>query len=566
MCKIYVFVLANTIFLLSNIVHAKELPENNILGFGTQRITAANSELIQEAINSGHRLFDGAQLYKNTDIIAPILKANKRDNLYFIYKISPPRSTEEAEKTLKQVHEIISSLGYIDCLMFHSVETFFDGIDKDYAKNIIEGIKKLIANKTVGSFGLSNVGGRYREILQSFKEQGLMVSLIENHFNNNKLNDWLTKGLISFCKEHRIAFIAYGALGGVQNGGPCVAHCNIMQPVIHFDPITHPNIISIAKKHDVDPMMLVLAFEAKRYGVHHIPTTTKKERVKTNFDAYAKAYQVLTEEDLNTIRDDLDNASDEEFAALPETYKKSNSFRSRLRLVKHLIETNDPTVKTIAEFNFLFDSNSLIFTNKMLHIAEQARKLGITNDLSQSLTELLDLMPSSDSKNRFIPILKNIFNLDTNEAPGHLVTQFLQTLKNQIGFIRLLQKSRFELINHSDESKTWPARNVMVIDIRSHKIVQFTVQSPFYRDNLMKILEGYGIQLDMNLQGIGSNGLESYNLETMDKNLDLAGHWQSMLPSMLNWFSIGPDAKEWLIHIGIYNPFTYPELYGTSHF
>lgn len=543
--------------IFQNLTYAGSLPVNSILGFGTQSINAQNIGLIQDAIDNGYRLFDGANLYKNIELIAPILQKTAHNDLYFIYKITPPKTLDDIENTMQHLTTVIKSIGHIDCLMFHSIEDFYDTIDTEVGEAIIKRIKDLITTKSVTHFGVSNIGPRYRQIIEDFSKRGLAIKVIENKFDNNNLHDFPTANIVSYCKTQSIGFIAYGSLGGIIHQGPCQAHCVVTQPVIHFDDVTHPHIIDVSKKHKVDVMMMVLAFEAKKYGVHHIPTTTRSERIKSNYEAFTRAYNVLKDDDLSVISADIGLASPEEFTLIPKLFREATSYRSRLRLIQHLISTGHPIIKTIEEAKFLFEDNTYklkIFINKMIYISEQARKHGKDTALSEALMRFNSVIKTSN-KIKYIAILKNMFDLDTNQAHKSLLDDLIERLNYQVTNLTLINGHHFELIDDSIATKTWPTRVVTVADLTNHKIVKFNLDPPVYPGQLAEKLKNYGID------SLLHDGMEGWNLTTLDEAKDLSAGHDAPLSALVNFLASGPNAKNWARFILSYDPFLYQEMY-----
>lgn len=551
---------------LSHVVHAGPMPPNSILGFGTQKIDEQNVQLVQDAIDNGYRFFDGAQKYRNIELIAPIIKNNKRDTLYVLYKITPPTSLEDVEKIKIDVDKAIQSLGGIDGLMFHSVEDFYDTIETDFAQSVIDYIKELISNGDVAEFGLSNVF-RFEEIVDSFKKRGLEVRLIENKFDNNTLHFYPTKNLVTFCKERSIKFIAYGALGGIIGDGPCRAHCEVREPVVHFDEITHPRIIALSKKYAVDPMMLVLAFEAKKYGVHQIPTTTNTKRLKSNFTDFTKAYDALEEHELQALSDEIGLASENEFPLVPSVFRQVFNFRSRLRLIEHLVATKHPLPTAMLEAKALFDAEheQSILLNKMLYVYEQARKFGKEDELSVLLAKFNELMKVID-KERFKPILSATFDLKMNQAGSTLLQIFLWKLRPNLQQIELLHGKSFTAQDDSNQANGWPQwRKVLVMDVNAKRIFKFDIALPVTAKELREKFMSYGIDV-ANIHFFGG----SFNLEKMDDNLRLASDFSQgyrsnleyALDLMINWFVVSPESPDvWISILSSYDPFSQQDLY-----
>ncbi|MCA9508175.1 MAG: aldo/keto reductase [Myxococcales bacterium] len=534
----------------------KTIPSHTVLGFGTQSINSENSFLVKEALDNGYRLFDCAQKYDNIDIIAPIIVENNRKESFIIYKISPPTTIKEYRNTINDITKVINTLKYIDCLMLHSTHDFHNNIDSDVAKYMINNILKFMSNDVVHSFGLSNIGMMYQKIITDFEKQNLKVSLIENHCNHNTISFEPTKGLLNFCKENNIAFIAYGTLGGITYQGYCQALCNVFSPAICVNKITHPAIIKLSKKHHIDPMMVVLAFLSKKFGMHQIPTTTKSERIINNFESFNKAMKILIDEDYHKINTELGLITEDITEKIPQLFLKGIKYASRMQLYNHLVNTKHPLIKTIEKAQFMYgEEQSEIdrFVNKMMYMAEQALQYNVDDSFKALLGRINNLLNTDDDNYRSLiaPHLKSVLNTEVNQAGGALVMQFIQDLST----IELLEfhknfllKENFTIIDDSEAEPNWPDRSVIIASQKLNKIVRFTISETTTVGELTEKLQSYGFS-----EALLSYG-DSINLSLMEKDSVITKH--EFFSMCNNSFSIDEDDASFENFIVRFSPFS----------
>ncbi len=569
------FFAISIVYLYQVLLYADPMPPNSILGFGTQHINQGNAELVQDAINKGYRLFDTADMYRNIQVLAPIFKANNRSNLYIVYKINPykKRDLQEVKSTIDSV---VESMGYIDNLMLHSAEDFYNDADSDFTRDFVTYVETLIQNGMVKSFGASNLNFGIKSFIEKLKKinKNLKIEVLENKLDNSSLQLSSVKNDLSFARENNIKVIGYGALGGVIVEGICnLGTCNVYSPLVFLDEVSHPSVIGLSRKYNIDAMMLLLAFESKKFDIYQIPTTSSSQRLSTNFDLFKKAYNLLSPQDMDLISHDIGIAEPNEFSDIPKELREINLFRSRLRLIEHLQKTPNEVLKTLNNLKLVFndaesnsDLNSQINqpANKLLFVYEQARKLNKTNKLDSILSGINQFF-SLPNSHRFLPILKKLFSFEAKQLGGLLVDRFVDYLgPGALTELRLLDNRFFTLIDKSDPNKLYPQfGKLILINLGKNNLIKVDVdrRSKFTVENLISLLRENEIS-----ESMISDVNENYDLSKLDKDMDLrtdtdAGLWLSKSDTLLVGNDVEKTDKTWVDIVNIYDPFKFKFMY-----
>ena len=263
------------------------------LGFGTL-ITDPSStkQAIGKALEVGFRHLDCAERYRNEDAVGGALEAAfksgkvRREAVYVTAKLwnnnhRPERVKPAFEASCRQLR-----LDYIDCYIMHTPFAFRPGTEQDpkdehgeiiYDTGVTpletwRALEQLMDDGRCRSIGLSNVSlEQLKEIVESarIKPGALQV---ESH---PYLPQW---ELLDYCREHRIVFMAYAALG------------HGMTPRVIDDPV----IVSIARRVRKTPAQAVLAWAAQR-GTAVLTTSTNPRLIEENFDISTLPEDAMTE-------------------------------------------------------------------------------------------------------------------------------------------------------------------------------------------------------------------------------------------------------------------------------
>ncbi|MDZ7724993.1 MAG: aldo/keto reductase [candidate division KSB1 bacterium] len=247
------------------------------LGLGTFQMTPADiMNAILNAIETGYRHIDTAEMYKNEKFIGEALQKSPvpRNELYITSKVWPAhfdynQTRQACEDSLKRLNT-----DYLDLYLLH-----WPG-DRD-----IEAWKALIDLQKQGkcrSIGLSNFSRMQIEIL--VEETGVLpaANQVEFHPFNFK------KSLLEYCRSQDIIMEAYS-------------------PLTRGKRLDDPTVQSIATAHHTSAAQVLIRW-VLQHDVVVLPKSSNPQRIKENADVFDFT---LSKEEMKNL-----NERDEGYSAL----------------------------------------------------------------------------------------------------------------------------------------------------------------------------------------------------------------------------------------------------------
>jgi diketogulonate reductase-like aldo/keto reductase len=267
------------------------LPLNNgsgampALGFGTLiPDPVATRSATKAALETGFRQLDASERYRNEtqvgEALQEVFQAGniKRDDVFVATKLwnnnhRPQRVKPAFDASLKRLQ-----LDYVDLYLIHTPYAFQPGDEQDPRDangNVIydpgvtlletwRALESLVDGGRCKAIGLSDVSlDQTRGIFDAARIKPAVVH-VESH---PYLPEW---ELLDYCKEKRIVFQAFAALG------------HSSEPNLLAD----PTITSIAQRVNKTPAQVVLAWAIQR-GTALLTTSKTPSRIKENFDVSA---------------------------------------------------------------------------------------------------------------------------------------------------------------------------------------------------------------------------------------------------------------------------------------
>lgn len=280
------------------------------VGFGTLiPDPVAAEQAIKTALETGFRLLDGAELYRNEDVVGRAMRQAfeagtlRREDLFVTSKLwnnnhRPERVGPALEASLRRLQ-----LDHLDCYLVHTPFAFPPGDEQqprdehgraiyDSGVTLVEtwrAMERLVDAGKCRSIGLSDIQlDKLEEIVAAARIKPAVVQ-VESH---PYLPEW---ELLEFCQRQGIVMQAFAPLG------------HGMEPRVTEDPV----ITSIAQRLHRTPAQVALAWAVQR-GAAVLTTSIKPERIRENFDI-----SPLPDDALQEIRDGISTSV--RFNAVVET-------------------------------------------------------------------------------------------------------------------------------------------------------------------------------------------------------------------------------------------------------
>lgn len=241
----------------------------SILGFGTYQIPPSETmDAVTRAINTGYRLIDTAQVYRNEAGVGDAVAESGIDRSEFF--ITSKVQTDGYDETMRGLELSMKRLrtDYADLFIIHwpmsdSLGTY-------------RALEEYVDAGRIRSIGLSNFNHiQTQEIIDNARIKPV-IDQIETHIN------WQQQKMHAYLTKNDIIHESWSPLGQGLDGA-----------------LTEPTIVSIGKKYGKSAAQVILRFFIEE-GTVVIPKASSKEHVESNFDVFDFA---LSDEDKQQIRD-----------------------------------------------------------------------------------------------------------------------------------------------------------------------------------------------------------------------------------------------------------------------
>jgi len=263
-------------------METKEFNKTNnkisVLGVGTWELSsnrADNIKAIRYAIENGVNFIDTAEMYNTEDIVGEAIKGYEREKLFIASKVWPTHF--KYEDVIKACEASLKKLGtdYLDLYQLHWPNKSVP------IKETMQAMKKLVEEGRIKNIGISNFS------LEEMKEAMTVMSKYEIASNQVEYNivtrDIEKTGVFDYCKENRIAVIAYSPL----SHGKIFKNKELLA-----------DIGKIANKYGKSPAQIALSWLLHRDNTFPIPKASNPAHMKEDIEA---AVIRLDKEDLNFL-------------------------------------------------------------------------------------------------------------------------------------------------------------------------------------------------------------------------------------------------------------------------
>lgn len=246
------------------------------LGFGTAPLNGEEAyQAVREALDSGYRHIDTAQIYDNEEEVGRAIKDSQlnRKDIFLTSKLDPAIKTHDAaieafDQSLKRLQT-----DYLDLYLIHAPWPWSE-IGSDQRSGNIEVFKafeKLYEEGRVKAIGISNFGVDDIDNLINHCKITPHVNQIKCHIGHAQ------EAIIIHCNKHNILVEAYSPLG----------RGNI---------VSHPTIRTLADKYDVTAAQLALRYLLEQ-NLLPIPRSKNPDHIRSNTKVDFK----IDNEDLSTL-------------------------------------------------------------------------------------------------------------------------------------------------------------------------------------------------------------------------------------------------------------------------
>ncbi len=229
-----------------------------MVGFGVFQIHDAKTTqtVVEEAIKTGYRLIDTAQVYGNEEAVGKAIKASgvPREELFITTKLWISDFSYEAAKDAFNESLRKLDLDYVDLYLLH--QPFGDIFGAWRA------LEELYKEGKIKAIGVSNFKPDQLANLAAFDEVTPAVNQIELHVFNQKEDEqayMLSKG---------VQTESWGAFAEGQ-----------------FDVFNNPVLKEIAEKYSKTTAQVMLRWQLQR-GIVSLSKSANPERVRQNFDIF----------------------------------------------------------------------------------------------------------------------------------------------------------------------------------------------------------------------------------------------------------------------------------------
>jgi 2,5-diketo-D-gluconate reductase A len=229
------------------------------LGFGVFLVPPEEtSNAVAEALNTGYRLIDTAQGYRNEEGVGSAIAESdvSRDELFITTKLT--NSKHGYDSALTAFDDSMKKLGLdvLDLFLIHWPLPMFDQYVETW-----RAFERLLADGRVRSIGVSNFEIAHLQRLLAETDVTPAVNQVELH------PEFPQEELRAFHEEHGILTESWGPLG--QGKGL----------------LENPSIVEVARRKDRTPAQVVLRWHVQ-LGCVVIPKSVHSDRIRENIQVF----------------------------------------------------------------------------------------------------------------------------------------------------------------------------------------------------------------------------------------------------------------------------------------
>jgi 2,5-diketo-D-gluconate reductase A len=246
--------------------------EMPVLGLGTWPLRGAEcAAAVRTAIESGYRLVDTAENYRNEDGVGQGIRDSgvDRSEVFITTKFNKEWHSIEGVREAFEASRARLGVDYIDLLLIH-----WPNPDQDRYVDAVLGLERMLEHGNVRAIGTSNF--KPAHLQRVIDQTGIVVDV-----NQIQLSPYTTRDASrAFDAEHGIVTESWSPIGGQADD-------------LRSDPV----IAEIAERHGKTVTQTVLRWHIQ-LGLVTVPKSGNPTRIAENIDIFDFA---LTDDELSTI-------------------------------------------------------------------------------------------------------------------------------------------------------------------------------------------------------------------------------------------------------------------------
>lgn len=251
------------------LLHGASIP---VIGFGTSPLKGADAAAaVRTAIESGYRLIDTAENYRNEDAVGQGLRDSGIDRSEIFITTKFNREWHSVDGARQAYQASLQRLGvdYLDMLMVH-----WPNPDQGRYPDAVRGLELLLEEGAIKAIGVSNF--KPAHLRRVFEETGVTPDV-----NQIQLSPYSTRDATrSFNSEHRIVTESWSPIGASDAD-------------LRSDPV----VVGIGQKYGKSATQVVLRWHIQ-LGLVAIPRSSNPGRIVENISI---SDFELTESELTAI-------------------------------------------------------------------------------------------------------------------------------------------------------------------------------------------------------------------------------------------------------------------------
>jgi 2,5-diketo-D-gluconate reductase A len=242
------------------------------LGLGTWPLRGADCvAAVRTALETGYRLVDTAENYRNEEAVGQALKESGVDRSEVFLTTKFNKEWHSVEGVRQAFEGSCARLGvdYLDLLLVH-----WPNPDQDRYVEAVQGLQKLLESGDLRAIGVSNY--KPKHLQRVLDETGIVPDV-----NQIQLSPYSTRDdCRAFHSEHGIVTESWSPLGASSD-----------------ELRNDPTIVRIAAAHDKSPAQVVLRWHVQ-LGLVAIPKSANPGRIAENIEVFDFE---LSNEEMTTI-------------------------------------------------------------------------------------------------------------------------------------------------------------------------------------------------------------------------------------------------------------------------